>query len=59
MNIAWGNFNAGLQSVLDTALDAVVVMGDDGVIIGWNSSDTVKFNEDWNDSDHGRGLAAH
>jgi PAS domain S-box-containing protein len=38
MNIAWGNFNAGLQSVLDTALDAVVVMGDDGVIIGWNSS---------------------
>jgi len=38
MNIAWGNFNAGLQSVLDTALDAVVVMGDDGIIIGWNSS---------------------
>lgn len=38
MNVAWGNFNAGLQSVLDTALDAVVVMGDDGVIIGWNSS---------------------
>ena len=38
MNIAWGNVNAGRQSVLDTALDAVVVMGDDGVIIGWNSS---------------------
>ena len=38
MNIAWGNFNTGLQSVLDTALDAVVVMGDDGMIIGWNSS---------------------
>ncbi|MEO7787479.1 MAG: PAS domain S-box protein [Sphingomicrobium sp.] len=38
MNIAWGNFHAGLQSVLDTALDAVVVMADDGVIVGWNSS---------------------
>jgi len=38
MNIAWGNFHAGLQSVLDTALDAVVVMSDDGRIVGWNSS---------------------
>lgn len=36
MNIAWGILHAGLQSVLDTALDAVVVMGDDGKIVGWN-----------------------
>lgn len=38
MNIAWGALHAGLQSVLDTALDAVVVMSDDGRIVGWNSS---------------------
>ena len=37
MNIAWGALHAGLQSVLDTALDAVVVMDDDGKIVGWNS----------------------
>ena len=36
VNIAWGALNAGLQSVLDTALDAVVVMTDDGKIVGWN-----------------------
>ncbi|MEO6247645.1 MAG: PAS domain S-box protein [Sphingomicrobium sp.] len=36
MNIAWGALHAGLQSVLDTALDAVVVMADDGTIVGWN-----------------------
>jgi PAS domain S-box-containing protein len=36
MNISWGALHAGLQSVLDTALDAVVVMGLDGHIIGWN-----------------------
>ena len=30
MNIALGALHAGLQSVLDTALDAVVVMADDG-----------------------------
>ena len=38
MNIALGALHAGLQSVLDTALDAVVVMADDGKIVGWNSS---------------------
>jgi len=36
MNLSWGALHAGLQSVLDTALDAVVVMGLDGHIIGWN-----------------------
>lgn len=36
MSLAWGPLHAGLQSVLDTALDAVVVMGLDGRIVGWN-----------------------
>ena len=36
MNLAWGTLHAGLQSVLDTALDAVVVMSEEGRIIGWN-----------------------
>ncbi len=36
MNLPWGLLHAGLQSVLDTALDAVVVMGVDGRVIGWN-----------------------
>ncbi len=36
MNLSWGILNAGLQSVLDTALDAVVVMRADGFIVGWN-----------------------
>ena len=38
MNLAWGALHAGLQSVLDTALDAVVVMNDDGLIVGWNGT---------------------
>jgi PAS domain S-box-containing protein len=36
MNLSWGPLHAGLQSVLDTALDAVVVMDIDGRIVGWN-----------------------
>src|SRR5689334_13151052 len=36
MNIAWGTLDAGLQSVLDTALDAVLVMDVRDRIIGWN-----------------------
>lgn len=36
MNLAWGALHAGLQSVLDTALDAVLVMSEEGRIIGWN-----------------------
>ncbi|MEO7654149.1 MAG: PAS domain S-box protein [Sphingomicrobium sp.] len=36
MNLSWGPLHAGLQTVLDTALDAVVVMGEDGRVIGWN-----------------------
>lgn len=36
MNAGWGTFHAGLQTVLDTALDAVIVIGEDGRVIGWN-----------------------
>jgi PAS domain S-box-containing protein len=36
MNLAWGSLHAGLQSVLDTALDAVVVMDVEGRVAGWN-----------------------
>lgn len=36
MNFAWGELHAGLQSVLDTALDAVIVMDLDGCVRGWN-----------------------
>ena len=43
MNLAWGTLHAGLQSVLDTALDAVVVMDLDGCIIGWNEHSSTLF----------------
>lgn len=43
MNLSWGPLHAGLQSVLDTALDAVVVMGLDGHIIGWNQNASELF----------------
>ena len=36
MNLNWGVLHAGLQTVLDTALDGVIVMGVEGQIIGWN-----------------------
>jgi PAS domain S-box-containing protein len=38
--------HAGLQSVLDTALDAVVVMDADGRILGWNEHATSCFGWD-------------
>ncbi len=34
--MSWGLLHAGLQSVLDTALDAVVVMDVRGLVVGWN-----------------------
>jgi len=43
MNLSWGILHAGLQSVLDTALDAVVVMNTEGVIIGWNDHASRSF----------------
>ena len=36
MNMPWGLLHPGLQTVLDTALDPVVVMNTDGMVIGWN-----------------------
>ena len=36
MNMPWGLLHPGLQTVLDTALDAVVVIDIDGLVIGWN-----------------------
>lgn len=38
MNLGWGLLHAGLQTLLDTALDAVIVMGDDGLVVGWNGN---------------------
>ena len=48
MNLSWGLLHAGLQTVLDTALDPVVVMSMDGMIIGWNrlSTDTFGWSEE-------------
>ncbi|MEO7564361.1 MAG: HWE histidine kinase domain-containing protein [Sphingomicrobium sp.] len=43
MNIGWGMIHAGLQSVLDTAFDAVIVMSDDGLVIGWNANADASF----------------
>ncbi|MBA2772096.1 MAG: PAS domain S-box protein [Sphingomonas sp.] len=38
MNLSWGLLHAGLQTLLDTALDAVIVMNDDGQVVGWNGN---------------------
>jgi PAS domain S-box-containing protein len=48
MNYTWGALHAGLQSVLDTALDAVVVMDPEGCIRGWNhvACETFGWSED-------------
>jgi PAS domain S-box-containing protein len=43
MNLSWGLLHAGLQTVLDTALDAVVVMAEDGRVIGWNGNAEQSF----------------
>lgn len=37
MNMPWGLLHPGLMTVLDTALDAVIVIDADGMVIGWNS----------------------
>ncbi len=49
MNLSWGMLHAGLQSVLDTALDAVVVMGTEGEILGWNERATAAFGWSFDD----------
>ncbi len=50
MNLAWGLLHAGLQTVLDTALDPVVVMGTDGTIIGWNDHSATCFGWTWDEA---------
>lgn len=52
MDLPWGMLHAGLQSVLDTALDAVIVMDTDGIIAGWNGRATDIFG--WS-ADEARG----
>lgn len=56
MNLSWGILHAGLQSVLDTALDAVIVMGVDGHIIGWNRHAADCFGWSWEEA-RGRRLS--
>jgi PAS domain S-box-containing protein len=43
MNLPWGLLHAGLQTVLDTALDSVVVMDTGGIVIGWNKHSEAAF----------------
>ena len=50
MNLSWGILHAGLQSVLDIALDAVVVMDSAGRIIGWNDRSTDSFGWTWEEA---------
>jgi PAS domain S-box-containing protein len=50
MNIAWGALHPGLQTVLDTALDAVVVMDPDGMVIGWNGHSEAMFGWSWEET---------
>jgi PAS domain S-box-containing protein len=47
MNMSWGLLHAGLQTVLDTALDPVVVMDTDGMVIGWNDHSEQCFGWTW------------
>jgi PAS domain S-box-containing protein len=47
MNLAAPILHAGLQSVLDTALDAVIVMDRHGLVIGWNDRATRLFGWSW------------
>lgn len=54
--MSWGLLHAGLQSVLDTALDAVVVMNVEGHVIGWNNRATDAFGWTWDEA-QGRRLS--
>ena len=49
MNLSWGLLHAGLQTVLDTALDPVVVMDTDGMVIGWNDHSEKCFGWSWDE----------
>lgn len=50
MNLPWGLLHPGLQTVLDTALDPVVVMDTDGLVIGWNSHSETAFGWTWEEA---------
>ncbi|MDQ3074216.1 MAG: PAS domain S-box protein [Pseudomonadota bacterium] len=50
MNLSWGLLHAGLQTVLDTALDPVVVMDVDGMVIGWNRHSETCFGWSWDEA---------
>jgi len=50
MNLSWGLLHAGLQTVLDTALDPVVVMDTDGIVIGWNEHSEKCFGWTWDEA---------
>ncbi len=50
MNLSWGLLHAGLQTVLDTALDPVVVMDTDGMVIGWNEHSEKCFGWTWDEA---------
>ena len=50
MNIPWGLLHPGLQTVLDTALDSVVVMDTDGMVIGWNGHSERLFGWSWQEA---------
>jgi PAS domain S-box-containing protein len=47
MNMPWGPLHPGLQTVLDTALDPVVVMDTAGMVIGWNGYSEACFGWSW------------
>ena len=49
MNLSWGLLHAGLQTVLDTALDPVVVMDTQGMVIGWNQRSEKCFGWSWDE----------
>jgi PAS domain S-box-containing protein len=49
MDMAAPSLHAGLQSVLDTALDAVVVIASDDRVLGWNRKAESVFG--WNSSE--------
>ena len=50
MNLSWGLLHAGLQTVLDTALDPVVVMDTEGMVIGWNALSEECFGWTWDEA---------
>jgi PAS domain S-box-containing protein len=49
MNMPWGLLHPGLQTVLDTALDPVVVIDTGGRVIGWNRHSETCFGWNWDE----------